>query len=124
ESLPKTIASLQGIGKLYQRGLREAGQVRLEHKLSRGKKSKKLSRLKRKLARTRLDVAQEIAALSLKEPARKRLTEAIGAIQKEVRGLELRIANYIEKLGGKRLKDHDKKEFARQIRESRGRVKE
>ena len=79
ESLPKTIASLQGIRKLYQRGLRESGQFRLEHKLSRGKKSKKLSRLKRKLARTRLDVAQEIAALSLKEPARKRLTEAIGA---------------------------------------------
>ena len=124
ECLPRTIASLQGIRKLYQRGLRESGQLRLEHKLSRGKKSKKLSRLKRKLARTRLDVAQEIAALSLKEPARKRLTDAIGAIQKEVRGLELRIANYIEKLGGKRVKDHDKKEFTRQIRESRRRLKE
>ena len=124
EYLQQTIASLQGIRKLYQRGLRESGQLRLEHKLSRGKKSKKLSRLKRKLARTRLDVAQEIAALSLKEPARKRLTEAIGAIQKEVRGLELRIANYIEKLGGKRVKDHDKKEFTRQIRESRRRLKE
>ena len=124
EYLQQTIASLQGIRKLYQRGLRESGQLRLEHKLSRGKKSKKLSRLKRKLARTRLDVAQEIAALSLKEPARKRLTDAIGAIQKEVRGLELRIANYIEKLGGKRVKDHDKKEFTRQIRESRRRLKE
>jgi len=124
EYLPRTIASLQGIRKLYQRALRESGQFRLEHKLSRGKKSKKLSRLKRKLARTRLDVAQEIAALSLKEPARNRLTEAIGAIQREVRGLELRIANYIEKLGGKRVKDHDKKEFTRQIRESRRRLKE
>ena len=124
EYLQQTIASLQGIRKLYQRGLRESGQLRLEHKLSRGKKSKKLSRLKRKLARTRLDVAQEIAALSLKEPARKRLTEAIGAIQKEVRGLELRIANYIEKLDGKRVKDHDKKEFARQLRETRRRLRE
>jgi len=124
EYLERTIASLQGIHKLYQRGLRESGQLRLEHKLSRGKKSKKLSRLKRKLARTRLDVAQEIAALSLKEPARKRLTEAIGAVQNEVRGLELRIANYIEKLGGKRVKDHDKKEFTRQIRESRRRLRE
>ena len=124
ESLPKTIASLQGIGKLYQRGLRESGQFRLEHKLSRGKKSKKLSRLKRKLARTRLDVAQEIAALSLKEPARKRLTEAIGAIQKEVRTLELRIDGYTEKLNGKRVKDHDKKEFARRLRETRRRLRE
>ena len=124
EYLERTIASLQGIHKLYQRGLRESDQLRLEHKLSRGKRSKKLSRLKRKLARTRLDVAQEIAALSLKELARKRLTDAIGALQKEVRGLELRIANYIEKLGGKRVKDHDKKEFTRQIRESRRRLKE
>jgi len=124
EYLPRTIASLQGIRKLYQRALRESGQLRLEHKLSRGKKSKKLSRLKRKLARTRLDVAQEIAALSLKEPARKRLTEAIGAIQKEVRALDLRIDDYTEKLNGKRVKDHDKKEFTRQIRESRRRLKE
>jgi RNA polymerase primary sigma factor len=124
EYLQRTTASLQGIRKLYQRGLRESEQLRLEHKLSRGKKSKKRSRLKRKLARTRLDVAQQIAALSLKEPARKRLAEAISAIQKEVRALELRMGEYTEKLNGKRVKDHDKKEFARQLRESRRRLRE
>ena len=124
EYLQQKIASLQGIRKLYQRGLRESGRLRLEHKLSRGKKSKKLSRLKRKLARTRLDVAQEIAALSLKALARKRLTEAIGAIQKEVRTLELRIDDYTEKLNGRRVKDHDKKEFARKLRETRRRLRE
>ncbi len=124
EYLLQTIASLQGIRKLYQRGLRESAQLRLEHKLSRGKKSKKLSRLKRKLAQTRLHVAQEIAALSLKEPARKRLIEAIGAIQKEVRAFELRIDDYTEKLNAKRVKDHDKKEFARRLRETKRRLRE
>ena len=124
EYLERTIASLRGIQKLCQRGLRESGQIRLEHKLNRGKKSKKLLRFKRKLARTRLDVAREIVSLSLKELARKRLTEAIGAIQKEVHALELRITNYTEKLGGKRVKDHDKKEFTRQIRDARRRLKE
>jgi RNA polymerase primary sigma factor len=124
EYLQRTLAGLQGIGQLYQRGLRVSAQLRLEHKLSRGKKSKKRSRLKRKLARTRLDVAQEIAALSLKEPARKRLTEAISAIQKEVRTLDLRIHDYTERLSGKRVKDHDKKEFARRLRESRRRLRE
>jgi RNA polymerase primary sigma factor len=124
EYLQRTLAGLQAIRQLYQRGLKESGQLRLEYKLCRGKKSKKLSRLKRKLARTRLDVAQEIAALSLKEPARKRLTEAISAIQKQVRALELRIDEHSEKLNGKRLKDHDKKEFARQLRESRRRLRE
>ena len=69
-------------------------------------------------------MAQEIAALSLKEPARKRLTEAIGAIQKEVRTLELRIDGYTEKLNGKRVKDHDKKEFARRLRETRRQLRE
>ena len=124
EYLQRTTAGLQSIRKLYQRGLRESRQLRLEHKLSRGKKSKKRSRLKRKLARTRLDVAQRIAALSLKEPARKRLTEAISTIQKEVRALELRIDESTEKLNGKRVKDHDKKEFARQLRESRRRLRQ
>src|SRR2546430_10287109 len=53
EYLQQTIASLQGIRKLYQRGLRESVQLRLEHKLSRGKKSQKFSRLKRTLSRSR-----------------------------------------------------------------------
>jgi RNA polymerase primary sigma factor len=122
--LQRTIASLQTIRKLYQRGLKEAALLRLEHKSNRGKKSKKLSRLKRKLGRTRLDVAREIELLSLKEPTRQRLGRAIGAVQKEVRALESRIDHNSEKLKGKRLKDSDKKEFSRQIREARRRLRE
>ncbi len=124
EYLQRTIASMQGIRKLYQRGLKESEQLRREHKLNRGKKSKKLLRLRRKLARTRLDVAREIQALGLREPARQRLVDAIGAAQREVRALELRIDSYTEKLGGKRIKDHEKKEFTRYIREARRRLRE
>jgi RNA polymerase primary sigma factor len=124
EYLLRTLASLQEIRKLYRRGLKESESLRLEHKLNRGKKSKKLLRLKRRLARTRLDVAREIEALGLKEPARQRLVHAIGAVQKEVRALELGINNNTEKLGGKRVKDHEKKEFSRQIRDARRRLKE
>src|SRR5712664_2292801 len=75
EYLLRTIAGIQTIGKLYQRGLREFAQIRVEHKLNRGRKSRKLLRLKRKLAQTRLDVAREIGALALKEAARQRLVE-------------------------------------------------
>jgi RNA polymerase primary sigma factor len=124
EYLLRTLESLQEIRKLYRRGLKESESLRLEHKLNRGKKSKKLLRLKRRLARTRLDVAREIEALGLKEPARQRLVDAIGAVQKEVRALELRIDNNTEKLGGKRMKEHEKKEFSRQIRDARRRLKE
>ena len=120
----RALSSIQLISKLYRRGIKESAQLRAEHRLNRGKKSKKLLRLKRKLARTRLDVTLEIEALGLKESARQRLVAAIGAAQKEVRALELRIDNYSEKLGGKRIKDHEKKEFSRQIRETRRQLKE
>jgi RNA polymerase primary sigma factor len=123
EYLQRTIASIQSIGKLYQRGLKESDQLRVEHKLNRGRKSKKLLRLKRKLARTRLEVAREIGLLSLKEPARQRLVDAVAGVQKETRALELQIQNWTEKLGGKRIKLQDKKDFTLHIREARSRLK-
>jgi RNA polymerase primary sigma factor len=123
EYLQRTIASIQGIGKLYQRGLKESDQLRAEHKLNRGRKSKKLLRLKRKLARTRLEVAREIALLGLKEPARQRLVDAVAGVQKETRALELQIQNWTEKLGGKRIKPQDKKDFTLHIREAKSRLK-
>jgi len=124
EYLQRTIASIQNIGKLYQRGLKESGQLRVEHKLNRGKRSKKLLRLKRKLARTRLDVAREIGLLGLKEPARQRLVDAVGAVQKETRALELQVQNWTEKLGAKRLKPQEKKDLTRHIRDARSRLKQ
>jgi RNA polymerase primary sigma factor len=124
EYLQRTVASIQNIGKLYQRGLKESAQLRVEHKLNRGKKSKKLLRLKRKIARTRLEVAREIGLLGLKEPARQRLVAAVSSVQKETRALELQVQNWTEKLGGKRLKPQEKKDLARQIREARSRLRQ
>ncbi len=122
--LQRTIASIQSIGKLYRRGLKESEQLVAEHKLNRGRRSKKLMRLKRKLARTRLRVASEIGGLGLREPARQRLVDAVTAVQKETRAVELRITNFTEKLAGKRIKETDKKEFTRHVREARRRLKE
>ncbi|MEP7227609.1 MAG: RNA polymerase sigma factor RpoD [Gemmatimonadales bacterium] len=124
EYLHRTIAGIQTIGKLYKRGLKESVQLQAEHKLNRGKKSRKLFRLKRKLARTRLEVAREIGGLALKEPARQRLVTAVGVVQKETRALELEAQNLTEKLGGKRLKQEDKKEFSKRLRLSRSRLRE
>jgi RNA polymerase primary sigma factor len=125
EYLQRAIASLQLIGKLYQRGLKESEQLKVEHKLNRGKKSsRKLLRLKRKLARTRLEVSREIEGLALKEPARQRLVAAVGVVQKETRALELQIANLTEKLGGKRLKQEEKKDLTRRLRQDRSRFRE
>ena len=47
----------------------------------RGKKSKKLLRMRRRVARLRLEIAQEIGRLNLTERARQRLINAIRAVQ-------------------------------------------
>ncbi|HXM47589.1 MAG TPA: RNA polymerase sigma factor RpoD [Pyrinomonadaceae bacterium] len=124
EYLQRTIAGIQNIGGLYQRGLKEFGQLKVEHKLNRGKNVKKLRRLKRKLARTRLEMAREIVRLGLKEAARQRLVEAVNRVQKETRSLELQIQNYTEKLGGKRIKEQEKKDLTRHTRDARRRLRE
>jgi len=124
EYLQRTIAGIQSIGALYQRGLKEFGQLKVEHKLNRGKNVKKLRRLKRKLARTRLEMAREIVRLGLKEAARQRLVEAVNRVQKETRSLELQIQNYTEKLGGKRIKEQEKKDLTRHVRDARRRLRE
>jgi RNA polymerase primary sigma factor len=124
EYLQWTIDGIQNVRKLYRRGLKEFEQLRAEQKLTRGKGSKKLRRLKRKLARTRLEVAQEIGGLGLKETARQRLVKAINAVHKETGALERQIKNYAEKLAGKRVKAKDKKEYTRRVAAARRRLKE
>jgi len=124
EYLHRTLATIQSIGKLYHRGLKEFEQLMVEHKSARGKSSKKVLRRKRKLARTRLEIAREIATLGLKEPARQRLVEAVSAVQKESRAIELRIQKDTERLGGKRLKELEKKELTSHVREGRRRLRE
>src|SRR5438309_804278 len=73
EYLAWTIEGIGNIRKLYKRGLKELAQLNAEQKLRRGKGSKKLTRLRRKVARTRLEIVQEIGQLHLKEAIRQRL---------------------------------------------------
>ena len=67
EYLQWTLEGIQNVRKLYRRALKELGQLRDEQKRTRAKTSKKLLRLKNKLAVTRLEIAQEIRGLRLKE---------------------------------------------------------
>ena len=117
-----TIEGIQNIRKLYKNGLKEWEKLRAEQKATRGKKSKKLMRLRRKVARLRLEIAQEIGRLSMTERARQRLINAIRAVQKEVREAEREIATFTEKLGKKRIKPDDQKEFKRRISAAKKRL--
>ena len=117
-----TIEGIQNIRKLYKHGLKEWEKLRAEQKITRGKKSRKLMRLRRKVARLRLEIAQEIGRLSMTERARQRLINAIRAVQKEVRDSEREIINYTEKLTKKRIKPDDQKEFKRRISAAKKRL--
>ncbi len=117
--------TLEGIGnirKLFKGGLKDWERLRAEQKLTRGKKSKKLLRLKRKVARTRLEIANEIKLLNMTERARQRLINAIRSVALDVRSAERDIERYTEKLGRKRLKPEDEREYKRQIASAKKRL--
>jgi RNA polymerase primary sigma factor len=113
EYLKWTVEGIENIRKHYKVGLKEWEKLRAEQKITRGKKSKKLLRLKRKVARARLEIAQEIGRLNLTERARQRLINSIRAIHKEIRASEREIDSFTEKLGKRRIKAEDEKEYKR-----------
>jgi len=117
-----TIEGVQNIRRLFKAGLKEWEKLKAEQKLTRGKKSRKVMRLRRKVARTRLEIAQEIGRLNLTERARQRLINAIRAVQKEVREADREIEAFTEKLTKKRIRLDDQKEFKRRISAARKRL--
>jgi RNA polymerase primary sigma factor len=110
-----TIEGIENIRRVFQQGLKDWDKLREEQKATRGKKSKKVTRLRRKVARMRLEIAQEIGRLNVTERARQRLINSIRAVHKEVRDAEREIESFTEKLNRKRLKADDQKEFKRRI---------
>ncbi len=119
-----TIEGIQNINKLYKQGLKEWEKLRAEQKVARGKKSKKVMRLRRKVARLRLEIAQEIGRLNLTERARQRLINSIRAVQKSVRESEREIETFTEKLARKRIRLDDQKEYKRRVSVAKKRLQQ
>jgi RNA polymerase primary sigma factor len=110
-----TTEGINNIRKHFKAGLKEWERLRAEQKLTRGKNSKKLLRLKRKVARTRLEIAHEIGQLNLTERARQRMIGAIRNVAREVRNAEREIDKYTERLGKRRLKPEEERDYKRHI---------
>jgi RNA polymerase primary sigma factor len=117
-----TVEGINNIRRLFKAGLKEWERLRAETKLTRGKKSKKLLRLKRKVARSRLEIAHEIKGLNLTEGARQRLIASIRTVAQDVRSAERDVEKYTEKLTRKRLKAEDEREYKRQISSAKKRL--
>jgi RNA polymerase primary sigma factor len=94
----------EGIGRvraIYRRGLGEWRKLQDELALTPGHESKKSLRLKRRIARARMEIAAEISDLRLRDETWRRLAQAIGIVAEEVRVLEREIARQEEKLHAK-----------------------
>jgi RNA polymerase primary sigma factor len=119
EYLRWTLEGIENIRRIFKTGLKEWEKLRAEQKLLRGKKSKKFSRLKRKVARMRLEIAQEMKQLNLTEHARQRLINSIRKVHKEIRVAENAVTSYTEKLNRKRIRPDEEKEYKRHISNAR-----
>ena len=124
EYLQWTLEGIENIRKHYRKALKELGQLRDEKKRTRRKESKKLLRLKRKLAVTRLEIAREILELRLKEDIRQRLVSAVERVNSEVRTHERQIANCTERLNGNRVKPQAVEQLKRDLAAAKRRIRE
>src|SRR5258706_523181 len=102
-----TKEGIENIHKLFRNALKKWNKLRTETKITRGKKTKKLTRLRRKVGRLRIEIADEIGRLNMTERSRQRLINAIRNVQKEVRSAERELSTYSDRLTRKQLKADD-----------------
>src|SRR3989475_2515649 len=117
-----TIEGIENIGKLFKQALKDWAKLRAEQKITRGKKTRKLLRLRRKVARMRIEIADEIGRLNLTERSRQRLINAIRNVQKQVRSAERELSTYTERLTKKRLKADDQKLYKKHVSTAKKRL--
>ncbi len=117
-----TIEGIENIRRLFKNALKEWAKLRTEQKITRGKKTRKLLRLRRKVARLRIEIADEIGRLNMTERSRQRLINSIRNVQKEVRSAEREVDTYSDRLTKKRLKADDIKAYKKHVSNGRKRL--
>src|SRR2546422_5241762 len=117
-----TIEGIESIRRIYKNALKEWAKLRAEQKITRGKKTKKLLRLRRKVARLRIEIADEIGRLNMTERSRQRLINSIRNVQKEVRSAEREADTYSDRLSKKRIKAADQKEWKKRVSSGKKRL--
>src|SRR5205807_8268980 len=118
-----TVEGIENIRKLFHNVLKEWAKLQAEQKAQRGKKTKKILRLRGKVGRLRIEIADEIGRLNLTERTRQRLINAIRNVQKEVRSAERELSTYTEKLTKKRLKADDQKAYKGHVANAKKRLR-
>jgi RNA polymerase primary sigma factor len=124
EYLRWTIEGVENIALNYKKALKVLGQFREEQKASKGvkKPGKKLLRLKRQVARLRLEIADEIKNLNLTERAKQKLILAIRKVSDEVKKTERELSKYQNKLESKKITPAEKRDLNKKASEVRKRL--
>src|SRR5206468_5737058 len=117
-----TIEGIENIRRLFKNALKEWVKLRAEQKITRGKRTRKLLRLRRKVARLRIEIADEIGRLNMTERSRQRLINSIRNVQKEVRSAEREVDTYTDRLTKKRLKADDQKAYKKHVSNGKKRL--
>lgn len=117
-----TVDGIGNIAKTFRNALKESAKLRTETKITRGKKTKKLLRLRGKVSRLRIEISQEIGRLNLTERSRQRLINSIRNVQKEVRSAERELSTYSDRLTKKRLKADDIKLYKKHVSTAKKRL--
>ena len=111
-----TLEGIERVRKLSHRGLREWQKLQAEGASQRGHQSKRRLRLKRRVARVRLEIAREIGQLHLHDHGWRRMSAAISTVVGEVRTLERQIAKHTARLSEQRLRPEAEKESKQHLR--------
>jgi RNA polymerase primary sigma factor len=117
-----TVEGIENIAKIFRNTLKESTKLRAETKTLRGKKTKKLVRMRGKVARLRIEISDEIGRLNMTERSRQRLINAIRNVQKEVRSAERELSTYSDRLTKKRLKADDIKLYKKHVSTAKKRL--
>src|SRR5205085_4205292 len=117
-----TVEGIENIRKLFHNVVKEWAKLTAEQKAQRGKKTKKILRLRGKVGRLRIEIADEIGRLNLTERTRQRLINAIRNVQKEVRSAERELSTYSDRLTKKRLKADDIKLYKKHVSTAKKRL--
>ena len=119
EYLAWTLEGIETIRVLYKDALAKIEEYRDEAKVQKGKISKKMARMRRNIARLRIEIAQEIKRLNLTERAKQRLINSIRKINDLILAAEREIKKCEARLNQRPLKGEDEKQLRARITEDR-----
>jgi RNA polymerase primary sigma factor len=117
-----TVEGIENIARIFRNTLKESTKLRSETKTLRGKKTRKLLRMRGKVGRLRIEISDEIGRLNMTERSRQRLISAIRNVQKEVRSAERELSTYSDRLTKKRLKADDIKLYKKHVSTAKKRL--